>query len=103
MVLDKDGERERKKRESKRVPDGETERDNFICVDSIFYKKIYSNSSLRSRGSLCTMDSAIRTGCSGAHCCPSTTSAASLSEPNEQANRYAHPSAQFTSPLLCNL
>ena len=40
MVLDIDGERERKKRESERVPDGETERDNFICVDSIFDKNI---------------------------------------------------------------
>ena len=34
------GERERKKRKSERDPDGETERDNFICVDSIFDKNI---------------------------------------------------------------
>jgi len=32
-----------------------------------------------------------------------TTSAARLSEPNEQANRHAHPSALFTFPLLCKL
>ena len=33
-------EQERKKRKSERDPDGETERDNFICVDSIFDKNI---------------------------------------------------------------
>ena len=59
MVLDRDGERERKKRESERVPDGETERDNFICVDSIFDKKYTVIIASGVGGSLCTMNFAI--------------------------------------------